>query len=113
MRDCIFCRIASGEESARIIYQDEDVTAFHDRNPQAPTHVLVIPNEHIESVNQVTAEDADVLGRLFVVARRVAEEEGVTGGYRLVVNTGSRAGQSVFHLHMHLLGGRLLSWPPG
>jgi histidine triad (HIT) family protein len=113
MRNCTFCRIANGEESARIIYQDEEVTAFHDRNPQAPTHVLIIPNEHIESVNEVTAGDVDLLGKLFVVARRVAEQEDVTGGYRLVVNTGSRAGQSVFHLHMHLLGGRRLSWPPG
>jgi histidine triad (HIT) family protein len=113
MRNCTFCRIADGRGSARVIYQDEDVTAFHDRNPQAPTHVLIIPNEHIESVDEVTAGDVDLLGRLFVVARQVAEEEGVTGGYRLVVNTGSRAGQSVFHLHMHLLGGRPMSWPPG
>jgi len=113
MRNCAFCRIASGEESARVVYQDEDVTAFHDRNPQAPTHVLIIPNEHIESVNEITSGDVDLLGRLFVVARQVAEEEGVTGGYRLVVNTGPQAGQSVFHLHMHLLGGRPLSWPPG
>jgi histidine triad (HIT) family protein len=113
MSNCPFCRIANGEESARIIYQDEDITAFHDRNPQAPTHVLLIPNEHIESVNEVTAGDVDLLGKLFVVARRVAEQEDVTEGYRLVVNTGSRAGQSVFHLHMHLLGGRRLSWPPG
>ncbi len=113
MSSCTFCRIARGQESARIVYQDEDVTAFHDRNPQAPIHVLIIPNEHIESTNEVTDEDVDLLGRLFVVARHVAEEEGVTRGYRLVVNTGSQAGQSVFHLHMHLLGGRPLSWPPG
>lgn len=113
MRDCTFCRIASGDEAAPIVYQDQDVTAFHDRNPQAPTHVLIIPNEHIESVDDVTSADVDLLGKLFVVARQVAEEEGVTEGYRLVVNTGSRAGQSVFHLHMHLLGGRSLSWPPG
>jgi histidine triad (HIT) family protein len=113
MRDCTFCRIASGDEAAPIVYRDQDVTAFHDRNPQAPTHVLIIPNEHIESVDDVSSADIDLLGKLFVVARQVAEEEGVTEGYRLVVNTGSRAGQSVFHLHMHLLGGRSLSWPPG
>lgn len=113
MSSCTFCRIARGQESARIVYQDEDVTAFHDQNPQAPIHVLIIPNEHIESTNEVTDEDVDLLGRLFVVARHVAEEEGVTRGYRLVVNTGPQAGQSVFHLHMHLLGGRPLSWPPG
>jgi histidine triad (HIT) family protein len=113
MRTCPFCRIVQGEGSARIVYQDEAVTAFHDRNPQAPTHLLIIPNEHIESVNQVGPTDTNLLGRLFVVARRVAEEVGVSSGYRLVVNTGAQAGQSVFHLHMHLLGGRRLNWPPG
>ncbi|MBS3783020.1 MAG: histidine triad nucleotide-binding protein [Anaerolineae bacterium] len=113
METCAFCRIAAGEESARIAYQDEDVTAFHDRNPQAPTHVLIIPNEHIESIKDVAAEDARLLGKLFVVARRIAQEEGLTAGYRLVVNTGAQAGQSVHHLHMHLLGGRPMSWPPG
>jgi histidine triad (HIT) family protein len=113
MRTCAFCRIAQGEEAARIVYQDEDVTAFYDRRPQAPTHVLIIPNEHIESVNRVETADMDLLGKLFVVARQVAAQEGVSNGYRLVVNTGSQAGQSVFHLHMHLLGGRRLSWPPG
>jgi histidine triad (HIT) family protein len=95
------------------VYQDEEVTAFHDRNPQAPTHVLIIPNEHIESVNQIEPADADLLGKLFLVARRVAEQEGVYSSYRLVVNTGPQAGQSVFHLHVHLLGGRRLGWPPG
>lgn len=113
MRTCVFCRIAAGEESSRIIYQDEDVTAFHDRNPQAPTHVLIIPNEHIESVKEVEPGDAALLGKLFVVARRLADREGLVGGYRLVVNTGSQAGQSVSHLHMHLLGGRPMNWPPG
>ena len=113
MRDCTFCRIARGEESARVIYQDDEVTAFHDRNPQAPTHVLIVPNEHIENVNHVTDDDVELLGKLFVVARRVAEQESVAEGYRLVVNTGAEAGQSVFHLHVHLLGGRRLSWPPG
>ena len=113
MRNCAFCRIAKGEKSARVIYQDDDVTAFHDRNPQAPTHVLIIPNEHIENVNDVTDGDRDLLGKLFVVARKIAEQESVTEGYRLVVNTGAQAGQSVFHLRVHLLVGRRLSWPPG
>jgi histidine triad (HIT) family protein len=113
MKACVFCRIAQGEESAHIVYQDEDVTAFHDQNPQAPTHVLIIPNEHIESVNQIEPADTDLLGKLFIVSRRVAEQQGVASGYRLVVNTGSGAGQSVFHLHVHLLGGRRLNWPPG
>ena len=113
MNNCAFCRIARGEEPARIVYQDEGITAFYDRSPQAPTHVLIIPNEHIESVNQIKPADSDLLGKLLIVARRVAEQEGVTSGYRLVVNTGSRAGQSVLHLHVHLLGGRQLAWPPG
>jgi histidine triad (HIT) family protein len=113
MTTCAFCRIARGEGSAHIVYQDEEVTAFHDRNPQAPSHVLIIPNEHIESVNQIEPADADLLGKLFVVARRVAKQEGIANGYRLVVNTGSQAGQSVFHLHVHLLGGRRMGWPPG
>lgn len=112
MSSCVFCRIVEGEGSARIVYQDEDVTAFHDRNPQAPVHILIVPNQHIARVDQVEPDDATLLGKLFVVARRVAEQEGARG-YRLVVNNGSLAGQSVFHLHMHLLGGRPMRWPPG
>ncbi len=113
MVDCIFCRIVRREAPARIIYQDDDVTAFHDARPQAPVHVLIVPNRHIVGVAQVEAEDAPLLGKLLVVARRLAEELGVTDGYRLVVNSGPLSGQSVFHLHVHLLGGRLLRWPPG
>ncbi|MGD2103530.1 MAG: histidine triad nucleotide-binding protein [Anaerolineae bacterium] len=113
MKTCPFCRIVAGEGSARVVYRDDDLTAFHDRNPQAPTHVLIVPNEHIESVRGVQDSHADVLGKLFLVARRVALKEGLTEGYRLVVNTGSQAGQSVHHLHMHLLGGRPMRWPPG
>ena len=110
---CIFCRIVRGEAPARIVYQDEDVTAFHDRNPRAPTHILIVPNRHIVGVAQVEPEDAELLGKLFIVARRVAEQENLAQGYRLVVNNGPWAGQSVFHLHVHLLGGRLFGWPPG
>jgi histidine triad (HIT) family protein len=88
------------------------VTAFHDQNPQAPVHVLIIPNRHIASVAEAKVEDEPVLGKLFTVARRVAKDLGVTD-YRLVVNNGRQAGQSVFHLHLHLLGGRRMSWPPG
>ena len=113
MTTCVFCRIAAGEESARVIYRGERVTAFHDQNPQAPTHILIIPNEHVGSVGEVASEDKAWLGELFLVARRLAEDEGLGSGYRLVVNTGPQAGQSVDHLHMHLLGGRRLSWPPG
>jgi len=113
MSECAFCRIAQGEAPARVVYQDEDVTAFHDRHPRAPTHILIVPNRHIVGVAQVEPEDVAVLGKLFVVARQVAEQEGIVNGYRLVVNNGRLAGQSVFHLHVHLLGGRPLSWPPG
>ncbi len=113
MTTCVFCRIASGEESARIVYEGEYVTAFRDQNPQAPTHILILPNEHVESVDAVESGDEVWLGRLFLVARQLAEDEGLDSGYRLVVNTGAEAGQSIHHLHMHLLGGRPLSWPPG
>ncbi len=113
MTRCVFCRIAQGEAESRIVYQDEDVTAFHDRNPQAPTHILIIPNRHITNVDHVKPEDASLMGKLFVIARQIAKDQGLEAGYRLVVNTGRQAGQSVFHLHMHLLGGRPMSWPPG
>lgn len=113
MTDCLFCHIVRGDAPARIVHQDEDVTAFHDVNPQAPVHLLIIPNRHIAGVREVVAEDAQVLGRLFVVARRLAEDFDLSDGYRLVVNNGPAAGQSVQHLHVHLLGGRSLSWPPG
>jgi histidine triad (HIT) family protein len=110
---CIFCRVVQGEAAARIVYQDEDVTAFHDIDPCAPVHILIVPNHHIAAVAQVEPEETAVLGKLFAVAQWLAEQEGVADGYRLVVNNGSRAGQSVFHLHMHLLGGRRFRWPPG
>jgi histidine triad (HIT) family protein len=112
MSDCVFCRIAQGQAPARIVYQDDDVTAFHDLHPHAPVHILLIPNHHIAGVSQVEAGDEVVLGKLFSVARRVAEELEVAD-YRLVVNNGRQAGQSVFHLHVHLLGGRSMGWPPG
>jgi len=113
MSDCIFCRIVRDEIPARIVYQDEDVTAFHDLNPCAPVHILIIPNRHVAGVAQVEPKNAPVLGKLFVIARRLAEQENIVDGYRLVVNNGPGAGQSVFHLHVHLLGGRSLGWPPG
>ncbi len=110
---CVFCRIVAGQAPAPIIYQDELVTAFRDANPKAPTHVLIVPNRHISGVTETDQEDREMLGQLFVVARHVAEQEGVAKGFRLVVNNGRRAGQSVFHLHVHLLGGRAMGWPPG
>ena len=110
---CIFCNIVQGQAPARIVYQDDDVTAFHDVNPQAPVHILIIPNRHIPSVAHVEPQDQTVLGQLFAVARQIAEQQNVADGYRLVINTGPSAGQSVFHLHVHLLGGRPMHWPPG
>ena len=104
----------AGQANAKIVYQDEHVTAFRDIHPVAPTHVLVVPNRHIESVNAVEAGDAPMLGRMFEAARRVAEMDGITaGGYRLIVNTNADAGQTVFHLHMHVLGGQRMKHPMG
>lgn len=105
--DTIFSKIVSGEAPADIVYQDEHVTAFRDINPQAPTHILIIPNKVIPTVNDVTAEDEATLGHLFVVAAKLAQDEGIADdGYRLIVNCNRYGGQIVFHLHMHLLGGR-------
>ncbi|NPA27343.1 MAG: histidine triad nucleotide-binding protein [Chloroflexi bacterium] len=107
--ECIFCKIVAGELPSKKVYQDDKVTAFHDIHPIAPVHILIVPNQHIASVNQVEPEDADVLGHMFWVARQVAEQMGVAErGYRLIVNTGEHAGQVIFHIHMHLLGGRPL-----
>lgn len=107
--DTLFSKIAKGELPADILYQDDRVTAFRDINPQAPTHVLIIPNRIIPTVNDVTTEDEALLGHLFVVAKKIAEQEGVAeSGYRLLVNCGRDANQEVFHLHMHLFGGRPL-----
>jgi histidine triad (HIT) family protein len=111
---CIFCRIATYELAATIVHDDEDTIAFRDLHPKAPVHILIIPKEHIASVNDVTREHAAALGRLFVAARAIAEAEGLSKkGYRLVMNTGSDAGQTVDHMHMHVLGGRAMTWPPG
>lgn len=113
-QDCIFCKIVAGEIPAKIAYRDEHVTAFHDLNPQAPVHVLIVPNRHFESLATLHGDDAAEVGRLLTVAQTIAEQQGVIpGGYRVVVNMGRDAGLSVYHLHAHLLGGRRLAWPPG
>ena len=113
-QSCIFCKIVAGEIPAAKIYEDDAAIAFRDINPQAPVHVLVIPRAHIASLDDAADSDEAELGRLVLAAARVARQEGLTeGGYRTVVNTGAGAGQSVFHLHLHVLGGRRLSWPPG
>ena len=112
--DCLFCRIVAGEIPADIVFQDERAVAFRDINPQAPVHVLVIPRDHLESLDEAARSDEALLGHLLRVAARVANDQGLSeGGYRTVVNTGAGAGQSVFHLHLHVLGGRALAWPPG
>ena len=112
--DCLFCKIAAGTIPADIVHQDDLVVAFHDVNPKAPTHVLIIPRRHIPSAAELSGVDSEMLGRLFTVAAQVARDAGVAGrGYRMVTNVGPGAGQSVLHLHFHLLGGRSMSWPPG
>lgn len=112
--ECLFCRIASGEIPARLVHEDELVLAFHDLNPRAPVHLLLIPRAHVASAAQLTEDHAAMLGRLFAVAATIARDAGIVdAGYRLVSNVGRGAGQSVDHLHVHLLGGRPFSWPPG
>ena len=110
---CVFCRITAGE-IGKAVWQDDQVVAFQDLNPRAPTHLLIIPRAHLASADELSEEHAPLAGRLLTTAARLAREMGlVAGGYRLVINTGAGAGQSVFHLHLHLLAGRPFSWPPG
>lgn len=114
MIDDLFLKIIDREIPADIVYEDDDVLAFRDINPQAPLHVLVIPKKHIRTLNDVASEDEALLGKLVNVARKIARDEGVADeGYRVVMNCNRGAGQTVFHIHMHLLGGRPFSWPPG
>ena len=111
---CIFCKIAGGEIPATKVYEDEDVLAFRDLHPQAPTHILVIPRKHIATVNDLDESDAVLIGKLFLAAKKIAANEGFAeNGYRLVMNTNGDAGQTVFHIHLHLLAGRPFHWPPG
>lgn len=110
--DCLFCRIVKGEVPAKIVAQNEHCVAFHDINPQAPTHVVIVPREHIPSLNEAT--DAATIGQLSLMAAEIARTSGLSErGYRTVVNTNSDAGQTVFHVHLHLIGGRRMGWPPG
>ncbi len=112
MTDCLFCKIAQGEIPATVVKETADALAFRDVNPQAPTHVLVIPKRHVESLN--AADSAELLGHILLLARDVADAEGIaSGGYRVVINTNADGGQTVFHMHAHLLGGRPMRWPPG
>jgi histidine triad (HIT) family protein len=114
MTDCLFCKLLAGQIPAAIVYEDERVVAFRDINPQAPTHVLVIPRRHIATLNDLGPEDDGLVGELVRRAAAVAREQGhAEGGYRVVFNCNADAGQTVFHIHLHLVGGRKLGWPPG
>jgi histidine triad (HIT) family protein len=111
---CTFCKIVSKQAKATIVYQDEQVTAFRDSHPVAPTHILIVPNKHIESVGTIEPEDEQIIGHIYTVARKLAEQEGISkGGFRMITNTGSHGGQSVFHLHVHLIGGQRMRYPMG
>jgi histidine triad (HIT) family protein len=111
---CIFCKITTGEAQATVVYRDEQVTAFRDRHPVAPTHILIVPNKHIESVGALEPEDEPLMGHIFTVARKLVEQEGIAkGGYRMITNTGANGGQTVFHLHVHLIGGQRMRYPMG
>ncbi len=112
--DCLFCKILDGDIPAEIIFESDDAIAFRDVNPQAPTHVLIIPRQHIATINDLDSGDDTIVGKLFLAAQQVANDEGIADdGYRVVMNCNAAAGQTVFHLHLHLLGGRQMGWPPG
>lgn len=113
MSNCLFCKILAGETPAKKVFEDARVYAFEDINPQAPTHVLIVPKKHIAGLKEAMPQDAELLGYLLLVAAQIACERQIESGYRTVFNVGPGSGQSVFHLHLHLLGGRLLRWPPG
>ena len=113
MSDCLFCNMIAGKTPSRKVFEDERVFAIEDIHPQAPTHVLVIPKKHIRGLKEVKPEDAEIIGHSHLVAAQIARECGIEDGYRTVYNVGPRAGQSVFHLHLHLIGGRDMKWPPG
>lgn len=114
MTDCLFCKIIAGEIPSGKVYEDEYVYAFNDISPEAPVHVLIVPKAHIASANDITEENAEIVSRIFLAAKKIAKEMGIAeGGYRIVNNCGEDGGQTVKHLHFHLLGGRSLAWPPG
>ena len=112
--DCIFCKIVAGDIPAEVVLENQDVVVFRDLTPQAPVHLLAIPRQHIATINDLQAADAAQMGNLFLAAKAAAKQEGIAeDGYRTVMNCGEGAGQTVFHIHLHILGGRSLSWPPG
>ncbi len=113
MADCIFCKIVNREIPSSVVYEDDDFLAFRDINPVAPTHVLLIPKKHYSSVLDVAEDDAGLMGRMIALIPRIARQLGIDEGFRVVINTGAKGGQTVYHLHLHLLGGREFHWPPG
>lgn len=114
MNTCIFCKIINGEIPAKKVYEDENIFAFYDINPKAPIHILIIPKKHIPTVNNLTEDDKNIISEMILAAKNIAADKNVQeDGYRLVLNCNQNAGQEVFHIHLHLLAGRLFSWPPG
>lgn len=114
MTECIFCKIIAGDIPSTNVFHDEQVTAFRDLNPATPTHILLVPNKHIDSINMLTNNDEQLMGHLFTTAKHIAAQEGIAeGGYRLIINTNAHAGQTVFHIHLHLLGGAPMKHPMG
>lgn len=114
MSDCLFCKMAAREIQPDVVLETDDLLAFRDINPQAPTHILIVPKRHISTINDLSAEDAELVGKLYLAAKEIARQEGLSErGYRTLINCNAEAGQTVFHLHLHLLGGRAMGWPPG
>lgn len=114
MDDCLFCKIAAGKIPANVVFENEELIAFHDIRPQAPTHILIIPRKHIATINDCSQEDEGLLGRMILAAKKVAAQSGFSEpGYRLVFNINPGGGQDIYHIHLHLLGGRQMMWPPG
>ncbi len=111
--DCVFCKIANNEIPSKKIYEDEEIVAFNDLEPQAPVHILIIPKEHIENTNHISERNCDIIGKIFMVAAKIAKEYHLENGYRIVNNCGQDGGQTVKHLHFHLMGGRKMEWPAG
>ncbi len=114
MEDCLFCKIIKGQIPSKILYQDTDIIAFEDISPQAPVHLLIVPKKHISKSLDLQEEDQELIGKVFLVANELARERGIAeDGFRIVLNTNRSAGQTVFHIHFHLIGGRMMGWPPG
>jgi len=114
MTECIFCKMVSGEIQPDVVLESEDILAFRDLNPQAPVHILIIPKKHISTINDIEQEGAELIGKLYLAAKEIARKEGLAEpGYRTIMNCNADGGQAVYHIHLHLLGGRVMGWPPG